>query len=216
MINFSNPNDIDAKWSMEHDAIYRNINEELEVQAFLKYFFSQKMASIYLSKNNKIVKQCPTYDAQHIKDAEIHLNYFKRLREVERAFDVRFTDFYPIDQESVDDLNWILQVINGERFEKGESMELTFGELSAEIMGNLEKLKDSEKPMEITMNSDLAMILHDQRLPVPGVHTEIPFPEVTNIDELLNGGKVLKVKSRTGVIYQRFFLEPFPAIDLEE
>ncbi len=215
-IDFANPDDIDAKWSMEHDAIYRNINEELEVHEFLKYFFSQKMATIYLSNDNKLVKQCPTYDEQRIKDAETHLNYFRGLKEVAKAFGVRFTDFYPIDQQSVDDLNWILHVINGGRFEKGESMQLTFGELSPETIANLVLLKETEAPMELTMNSDLVMLLHDQRLPVPGVHTEIPFPEVTNIEELRNGGKVLKVISRSGTIYQRFLLEPFPSVTLEE
>jgi hypothetical protein len=215
-INFSNPEDIDAKWLMEHDAIYRNVAEEIEVHEFLKSFFSQKIVTIYLSKDSKIAKQCPTYDAQRIKDAETYLNYFKGLKKVEKAFDVRFTDFYPIDQESVGDLNWLLHVIEGGRFEKGESMELTFGELTSEIIGNLDRLKDTEAPMEITMNSDLVMLLHDQRLPVPGVHTEIPFPEVTNIDELRNGAKVLKVKSRTGTIYQRFLLEPFPSVAEDE
>ncbi|MGN8071577.1 SIR2 family protein [Mucilaginibacter sp. 22184] len=215
-IDFSNQGDPDANWSMEHDAIYRNVNEELEVHGFLKHFFSQKVATIYLGKDNKFVKQCPTYDEQRIKDAETHLNYFIGLKNVEKAFGVRFTDFYPIDQDSVDDLNWILHVINGGRFEKGESMELTFGELSTETIANLEKLKDSEAPMELTMNSDLTMLLHNQRLPVPGAHTEIPFPEVTNIDELRNGGKVLKVKSRTGTIYQRFLLDPFPSVIEDE
>jgi len=215
-INFADPNDLDSKWAMEHDAIYRNVNEELEVHRFLKYFFSQKTVSIYLNKESKIVKECPTYDETRIKDAEIHINYFNGLKEVEKAFGVRFTDFYPIDQESVDDLNWILHVINGGKFEKGESMELTFGELSPETIDNLVKLKDSESPIELTMNSDLVMILHDQRLPVPGVHTKIPFPEVTNIEELRKGGNVLKVRSRTGTIFQQFLLKPFPSIGDEQ
>lgn len=210
-INLADPNDLDSKWAMDHDAIYRNVNEELEVHRFLKYFFMQKTVSIYLSKESKIVKECPTYDETRIKDAEFHINYFQGLKEVEKAFGVRFTDFYPIDQESVDDLNWILHVINGGKFEKGEYMELSFGELSPETIDNLVKLKDSDAPMELTMNSDLVMILHGQRLPVPGVHTEIPFPEVTNIDELRHGGNVLKVRSRTGTIFQQFLLKPFPS-----
>jgi hypothetical protein len=211
-LNYANPNDLDSKWSMEHDAIYRNVNEELVVHEFLKYFFSQKTATIYLNKDSKIVKECPTYDESRIKDAEIHINYFKGLKEVEKAFDVRFIDFYPIDQQSVDDLNWVLHVISGGRFDKGESMELKFGELSPETIDNLSKLKDSASPMELTMNSDLIMVLHDQRLPIPGVHTEIPFPEITNLEELRNGGKVLKVRSGTGTIYQKFLLKPFPSI----
>lgn len=215
-LNFANANDLDSKWSMEHDAIYRNVNEELVVHQFLKYFFSQKEATIYLNKDSKIVKQCPTYDETRVKDAEIYINYFNGLKEVEKAFDVRFTDFYPIDQESVDDLNWLLHVISGGRFDKGESMELLFGELSPETIDNLAKLKDIDAPIELTMNSDLVMVLHDQRLPVPGVHTEIPSAEVTNLEELRNGGKVLKARSRTGTIYQKFLLNPFPSIEEQE
>jgi len=215
-LNFANPNDLDSKWSMEHDAIYRNVNEELAVHQFLKYFFSQKTATIYLNKDSKIVKECPSYDETRIKDAEIYINYFNGLKEVEKAFDVRFTDFYPIDQESVDDLNWVLHVISGGRFDKGESMELSFGELSPETIDNLAKLKDTDAPMELTMNSDLVMVLHEQRLPVPGLHTEIPSAEVTNLEELRNGGKVLKVRSRTGTIYQKFLLKPFPSIADEQ
>ena len=95
-------------------------------------------------------------------------------------------------------------------------MELSFGELSQETINNLEKLKDTDAPMELTMNSDLVMVLHEQRLPVPGVHTEIPSAEVTNLEELRNGGKVLKVRSRTGTIYQKFLLKPFPSIADEQ
>lgn len=141
------------------------------------------------------------------------MEYFKGLKEVERTFGIRFTDFYPIDQESVDDLNWILRVIRGQQFEKGESMEMSFGELPSEIIDSLTLVKEYDKPLEFTVNSDSMMILHNQRLPIPGMHTEIPYPEVTNIDELRSGGKVLKVKSRTGTIYQKFMLKPFPSID---
>ncbi|NHA04900.1 SIR2 family protein [Mucilaginibacter sp. HC2] len=214
-ITIVNPDDQepDARWSMEHDAIYRNVNEELEVHEFLKYFFLQKEATIYLTKETKISKQCPTYDKERVSNAETYLEYFKGLKEVERAFGVRFTDFYPIDQESVDDLNWILQVIRGQQFEKGESMEMSFGELPSETIDSLSLVKEYDKPLEFTVNSDLTMILHNQRLPIPGMHTEIPYPEVTNIEELRSGGKVLKVKSRTGTIYQKFMLKPFPSID---
>ncbi|WPU96230.1 SIR2 family protein [Mucilaginibacter sabulilitoris] len=209
-INMSNPADIDAKWSMEHDAIYRNVNEEIEVHQFLKNFFEQKEVSIYLNKDTKITKACPTYNAAHIKQAENFLIYFNALKEVERAFGVRFAHFYDIDKESSDDLNTTLKVIRGEKFVLEDTIEFSFGELSSELLGKLENLKDSKLPLELYINSNRRMLLHGQSLAIPGEHIQVPLPRVTNLDELKQGTtKKLKIKSGSGEIHQFLRIEPF-------
>jgi hypothetical protein len=211
--DLTDPEDIDGKWKMEHEPIYRTVSEEIEVHRFLKYFFSQKMATIYFKGGGDFSKQCPTFDKDFVNDADMHLRYFEGLKEVEQAFSVRFRDFYDINQETVDDLNWLLQVIRGEKFPKGDSMTMAFGELSGELIGNLDKIKDSDKPMEITMNSDSVMLLHDQRLPVQGLHIEIPDPIVTNLDDLRAGtGQKMEIKSKSGTIYHRYQIDPFPSV----
>lgn len=209
-IDLTNPEDIQARYKMEHDAIYRNVNEEIEVHQFLKYFFSQKEVSIYLNKDSKITKACPIFNEKNIVQADNYLLYFKALKEVEKAFNVRFADFYDIDQESSEDLNWTLKVIRGEKFILEDTIEFTFGELSPEVMENLPKLKSSELPMELYINTNRVMLLHGQHLPVPGQHIQVPFPEVINIDELTNGdSKKMKIKSRSGEIYEYFRITPF-------
>ena len=205
-----------GSWSMEHDTVYHNISEELEVHKFLKHFFSRKVVTFYLDGGGKLVKECPAYDAKRIEEAEMYLAYFGGLREVEKAFGVRFANFYSINRRSSEDLNWILRVIHGERFETTEVEELAFEGLSFETLDQLANLKYSDAPMQITMNRDLVMLLHDQPLPIPGLFIEIPMPEVINLTELQQGAtKTIKLRSRSGTIYKKYSLEPF-SVALEE
>jgi len=207
VVDLETPAELQTKFNIEHEPNYSTVKEEIEVYTFIKLLFSQEIFTVFFKNGNSITKQMPAGNALYVKDANFYIGYFNKLREVEAAFQVRFKDFYGIDQDTVDDLTWLVAVVRGEQFESSAPFEFSPEQIDADLIGALEKINESDHPMDIKVNTDWAMLLHGQRLAIPSRHIHIPVAKVVNLNELKSGAdEKIKLVSGTGTIYETFGL----------
>jgi len=206
-IKLFNPNSEIAqlKWTMAHEEIYNNVAEELEVYNFIKYFCSGEEFTIFFKNGSQITKRSPPANEVFISDADIFIDYFKKLQEVEKVFKVKFRNFYGINKGTLEDLNWLIKVIRGERFVIENSLEFTMSSIDDLAIESFEKLNEGIYPLDFGGNIVGHMELHGQKMSLHQKWIHVLSAEVTNLNLLKTGKtRVVHVKSRSGIIYETY------------
>ena len=104
--------ELNAKF--EHDQFCYNMDEEVKIFNLVKRLVDSTPFKVFLD-NGAI-----PHAKQNNEYAKFHLNYFEKLKAIERYFEVRFTkfDFAEINNGNIWKVNTLFDITQGREFQK--------------------------------------------------------------------------------------------------
>lgn len=198
--------DMLVKFEYEHDPLYRNTKDELEVFRFLKLAFSGEEGTIFFQNGESFSKPA-VFNENEMKRAEAYIDYLEKLKKVEAHFKVRFENFSDPTRGSENVLNTLLAIIDGKAFdlETEDTINFTFNELKLETLATFKTFNKEAKAMKFIYDNHDKFPLHGQVFKFPRKEVIVPSAEVTNLDDLQIGTlATVKIRSRTGVIQEKY------------
>ena len=183
----------------KHKDNCRNIKEELELFTFMKNLGKGMLFTIFTKNGKSFSKSLPFLDPI-IKQSELYIDYFQKLKEIENYFNVRFSniDIHSITESTYNEVMFLTSIIKGESliYDCDGDAQFEIHENTEEILNELIKINKNETPVVLYQQFEEEFELHGQKMNLGYKNIEIIEPLVYNIELFKSKvDNVIKVKS---------------------
>ncbi len=188
-LDTTNLPEIRVKMHYKHRETCTNVKEEIELFTFLFKLSSGYKFTVYSGPNNILTEAFPIQELLK-NECRLFLNYFRKLKEIEYAYNIRFVNFNfnSINEETHKLIKLINSVINGEIITQDCDDEISMDILddSEEILQLLKNIEQIPEDLVGIYNEEEKIELHGQIINLGYKTVVFNDAVVTNIDSILS------------------------------
>tara|TARA_R110002050_G_scaffold79810_4_gene170580 strand:+ start:38942 stop:40840 length:1899 start_codon:yes stop_codon:yes gene_type:complete len=198
--DFSNLPKVNVDFQFEHHDFCKSLKDELDVANLLKNLSHGKRITIFWDLGKKNISKRLPKSKKMQKEANFLIEYFKKLKLIERHFKIRFGSFpyNSITEDSYKTVKEITSVIKNEKLKyvwDGEQHADLF-DLSKETLESFSENNFKKSPILVCIQDKEEVLLHGQKFFLGYKKIEIVEPCIKNLEEVLKSEtKILKVVS---------------------
>lgn len=191
-----------------HD-ICKDVDSLILYYEFLTRINAKMSFTIILKNGEKYSEKLSSIDV--INDFESYLDYFKRLKKVERFFKVKFKNFQHngISDQSNKNLNKLISIIDKDEFTANllGDFYLTVGNPGSHKTNTELECVFKEQLLRLTYRDEETINLHGVEFDLGLKHIIINDPIYSNTEEVLDGSNKLIIKSKNKKVKINYILD---------
>lgn len=197
--DLNNVPSINFKFEFTHNDICTKLSDEIVLFSFLKNISSNQKFTVFFPTGEKITQSLVQLE-QISKHADSLLDYFEKLRIIEKHYNIRFVNFEyeSITKTSFDLVSKVILIIKGQCsiVQSSEEATLNISSITEDLIDFFLKNNDLREPLICIELKEEIVEIHGQKINLGCKKVEFVEPFVTNIDSLKEK-KVKEVKFKS-------------------